>query len=233
VALAVINVALLGSLTRGAWVALLPALLLLVLVRRPRLLAWGVPLALWFTLLAPVPLLHRVASIVDLRDGSNYDRLCMAEAGLAMIADRPLFGLGPNMVKARYPIYRAPTAPRYKIPHLHNNVLQLAAERGLPALGSYLALFAASAWLAFRAYRREGGGEGPRADLYLGSMLALFAFNVAGLFENNWGDTEVQRVVLFVLAIPWCLALGYDASPSGPSSGGDVSTGPEPAAGPR
>ena len=28
---------------------------------------------------------------------------------------------------------------------------------------------------------------------------------VAGLFEHNWGDTEVQRVVLAVLALPFCL----------------------------
>ena len=39
-------------------------------------------------------------------------------------------------------------------------------------------------------------------------MLALLAFNVAGLFENNWGDTEVQRPALFVLAIPFCLLAG-------------------------
>ena len=39
-------------------------------------------------------------------------------------------------------------------------------------------------------------------------ILALFAFNVAGLFENNWGDTEVQRPVLFLLALPFCLAAG-------------------------
>lgn len=226
-ALALVNAAVVGSLTRGAWVALIPALVLLVLVRRPRLLAWALPAALWFALLAPVPLLHRVGSIFDLRDSSNYDRLCMAEAGMRMVAERPLFGLGPNMVKTRYPIYRSPTAPRYRIPHLHNNLLQIAAERGLPAVGAYLALFAGSFWVAWRSYRREGGGEGPRADLHLGVMLALFAFNVAGLFENNWGDTEVQRVMLFVLAIPHCLALRYDPTPSRPSSEEDAPSAPE------
>ncbi len=206
-ALAAINAALLGSLTRSAWVALGVALVALVAAWRPRLLP-ALPLAaLLFLLLAPVPVVHRAVSIADLRDTSNYDRVCMAAAGAAMIADRPLFGLGPEMVERRYPLYRPPTAPRYQVPHLHNSFLQLAAERGLPALAAYLALTAASAWTAWRQLRREGGLGGPRADLYAGVLLALLAFNVAGLFENNWGDTEVQRPLLFVLAVPFCLRL--------------------------
>ena len=140
VALAVINVAILGSYTRGAWVALGLTLTALALLRAPRLLLAWVPVAVVFAVLAPVPLLHRVTSIADVRDLSNYDRLCMMEAGLTMIRERPLFGLGPDLVRRRYAIYRPPTAPRYNVPHLHNNLLQLAAERGLPALGAYLAL---------------------------------------------------------------------------------------------
>jgi O-antigen ligase len=125
-----------------------------------------------------------------------------------MIRERPLFGLGPELVERRYAIYRSPAAPRYEVPHLHDNLLQIAAERGLPALISYLWLTMASIAVAWRGFRREGGRRGRRADLYVGAMLALLAFNLAGLFENNWGDTEVQRPVLFVLAIPFCLRAG-------------------------
>lgn len=218
-ALALLNVALLGSLTRSAWVALGVTLTVLVIVRAPRLLLAYLPAALLFIVAAPVPILHRALSITDLKDTSNFDRLCMLDAGLTMIAERPLFGLGPELVERRYPIYRPPGAPRSNVPHLHNNLLQIAAERGLPALGSYLALFGASLWIAWRRYRREGGARGPCADLYLGVMLALLAFNVAGLFENNWGDTEVQRPVLFVLAIPFCLLAGEreDEAAEGPA----------------
>jgi O-antigen ligase len=200
-----INVALLGSYTRSAWVAFFVALTVLVVLRAPRLLLAYVPATVLFIALAPVPLLHRVVSITDLRDASNYDRLCMLEAGITMVRERPLFGFGPELVERRYPIYRSASAPRYDIPHLHNSLLEIAAERGLPALGSYLWLTLASMLEAWRRFRREGGRRGPRADLYVGVMLALLAFNVAGLFENNWGDTEVQRPVLFVLVLPFCL----------------------------
>ena len=207
-ALAAINLALLASLTRNAWVALAVAVPVLLVLRRPRWLAALLPAALLFAILAPVPLFHRALSIFDLRDPSNYDRLCMADAGLHMIAERPLFGMGPDEVQRRYAIYRHPTAPRYWVPHLHNSLLQLGAESGLVTLAAYLWMIGVSVATALRRYRREGGLAGPRADLYLGAVLALLAFHVAGLFENNWGDTEVQRLALFAIALPFCLAAG-------------------------
>jgi len=207
-ALVAINAALLGSLTRSAWVGLGLTLTLYTLVRAPRWLLAYVPAALLFVVLAPRPLVERVLSITDLQDRSNYDRFCMMKAGLAMVEERPWFGMGPDMVERRYAIYRPPGAPRYEVPHLHNSFLELAAERGLPELAAYLALLAGTAGVAWRRYVREGRDGGPRSDLYVGVLLALLAFNLAGLFENNWGDTEVQRPALLLLAIPFCLGAG-------------------------
>ena len=168
-----INAAILGTLTRGAWVALLVTTVGFFAARRPRWLLAGLPAALLFVSLAPVPLLHRVLSIADLRDTSNYDRLCMLEAGFHMVAERPLLGIGPDMVRRRYPIYRNDTAPRLTIPHLHNSPLQLAAERGILSLLAYGWMLAASLTCAWRRYRQEGSLAGGRADLYLGVLLAL------------------------------------------------------------
>lgn len=212
-ALVPINVALLGSYTRGAWVALVVSVTVLLLVRAPKLLLAYIPVGILIVILAPVPLVRRMLSITDLQDPSNYDRLCMLEAGLTMVKERPLFGLGPEMVERRYPIYRSPTAPRFEVPHLHNSFLQLAAERGIPTLLAYLAMNLACLRAILRQYRREGGRQGPRADLYLGCLLALLAFNVAGLFENNWGDTEVQRPALLLFVLPFCLVAGEPAKP--------------------
>ncbi|MCP4654339.1 MAG: hypothetical protein GY856_02860 [bacterium] len=203
-ALVVINWTLLLTLTRGAWVAAAITFTAYVLVRARRFFVVYVAAALLVVLLVPDSW-GRIRSIVDLRNESNYDRLCMVEAGLYMISERPLLGLGPGMVRSRYPIYRNPTAPRFTVPHLHNAYLELAAERGLLSLAAYLWLMGAGLWLAYRAYRREGGPRGSRADLYVGVILALVGFNIAGVFEDNWQDTEVQRLILFLLATPLCL----------------------------
>jgi O-antigen ligase len=221
-ALVLINAALLGTMTRGAWVALGGTLIGLLLVQgkhgrtrnplRPlhrgrRYAAISALAVLAVFLLAPPSVLRRAVSIVDLRDHSNYDRLCMLDAGLHMIVERPLVGLGPDMVDHRYEIYRQPTAPRYWVPHLHDSFLEMAAERGLPSLAAYVWMMVAAVRLSVRRYRREGRLAGPRSELYLGSILALLAFNLAGLFENNWGDAEVKRLALFALMIPFCLEL--------------------------
>lgn len=205
-ALVAINAALLGSLTRSAWLGAAVGVVLAAGLRSRRSLLLAPVAALVLVAVAPVPVLQRVLSTGDVSDVSNYDRLCMTAAGLAMIAERPVTGVGPRQVEPRYPIYRVPGAPRYRVPHLHDSFLQLAAERGLPTLAVYLVLMAAPLVAAFRLYRRQGGRNGPRADLLVGTMAALVAFNVAGLFEYNWGDTEVQRLVLFVMALPFCIA---------------------------
>ncbi len=223
VALLLINLALVASLTRSAWVALVLTCTILLLLRAPRFVAAYVPAALLFLIIAPVPVVHRVLSISDLQDSSNYDRVVMAEAGLHMIKERPLFGLGPGMVEERYPIYRHPTGIKQTTAHLHNSYLQIAAEEGLLALAAYLWLMFGTIALAYRHYVREHQTGGSRADLYMGVFLALLAFNLAGLFEDNWGDTEVQRMALFVAAIPYCLLDGKssDAGPSREPSAND------------
>lgn len=219
-ALALTNWTLLLTLTRGPWVALGLTFAAYVMVRgRRHVVAFAVAAALLLgaTAVFAPDAWHRMGSIVDLRDPSNYDRLCMVDAGLDMIVENPITGIGPDMVKERYPLYRHPTAPRLTVPHLHNAWVQLAAERGLPALAAYLWLMGAALLLAWRAYRREGGPRGPRADLYVGGILVLVGFNLAGFFEANWQDTEVHRLVLFLMAMPLCL----EASPPEGTDGGN------------
>ena len=225
-ALIPINIALLGSLTRSAWVGLAAGLLLLLIFGRRRLLlvgAAGVVLCL-LSFLPHQTVLDRLGSITDLSDAANYDRLCMAYAGWNMISERPLLGQGPRMVEELYPIYRHPTAPRHSVPHLHNSYLQLAAERGLPALLAMVVLIGVGFRRAWRDYRREGGRKGRRADLYVGIFCSLTGFIVAGLFEDNWNDTEVQRIVLFLLASTFCLEAG-EALGSEDDQGFDTESG--------
>ena len=132
-ALAAINAALLGSYTRNAWVALALSLTVLILLRVPKLLLAYLPAAVLFVVLAPVPLLHRVLSIVDLRDASNYDRLCMLEAGLDDDPGAPALRRRSGSGEAALPDLPRPSAPRYEVPHLHNSCCSSRPSRGSPA----------------------------------------------------------------------------------------------------
>lgn len=198
------------TLTRNVWLAAFVVLTIAFFVRFRRWLwAYATVVVVVLALTASLAPQHwsRITSIVSLEDVSNYDRVCMAEAGLQMIADRPLFGIGPGMVQEYYPIYRHPTSHRGDVKHLHNTLLQLGAERGLLSVAAYLWLMVAALLLAYRGYREDGSLAGSRADLYLGVLLSLVAINIGGIFEANWRDTEIQRWMLFLLVVPVCVKL--------------------------
>ncbi len=190
--------------TRGAYVGILAALLVYALVRRPRALLILAPALLAVFFLAPPEIRERIRSITDLSDRTNRDRIAMARAGARMVADSPVFGLGPDLVPSFYPLYRDPDAPRWRVPHLHNNVLQIAAANGVFAAAAYLAIVALFLARVVFLLRRETRPD--RAALWAGALLAGTALFAAGLFEYNFGDTEVEMATLLVFAVPFSRA---------------------------
>jgi O-antigen ligase len=207
------------TLTRGAYVGAVVAVTAYLALRRPRGLLLVAPALVAMFLLLPPDVRQRAASIADPTDRTNRDRIAMARAGARMIADRPIFGLGPEMVKPYYTLYRDPDAPRWRVPHLHDNLLQIAAASGVFAAGAYLALlalFLARTGALLRRQRRNVGltpfGDQTLGDQTLGdqtlvaaaAFLAVVAASVAGLFEYNFGDKEVLMAILPLLALPFC-----------------------------
>jgi O-antigen ligase len=192
---AVTNLALLITFTRSAWLGWLVGIAVLLILKWPRALAWAVPVAIIAISCAPLPLFSRVISSFDTRQSSNLDRIRMAEAGVEIIKDYPVFGVGPANVKEVYPLYRKHDAPRFRIPHLHNNIIQLLAERGVLALLAYLFLQG----LFLRECARAWGGPATKfAEI---GVVVVASLGAAGLFEFNFGDTEVFWVMLDLFVI--------------------------------
>ena len=190
--------ALLLSRTRNAWLGTLVGLAVVALLRAPRALLL-VPAAMAAVLvLRPAPVIERLT----VTDASSRDRYYMWQAGIDMILDKPVFGQGPGRILAVYPEYRWPQAPNALQPHLHDNALQIAAERGLPCLAWWLWWAAAAMGDAWRELRRGGRGEG---WVSAASLAFLAAFMAAGLFEYNFGDSEILMFTLLVAALPYAL----------------------------
>jgi O-antigen ligase len=185
---------LLLTFTRSAWLGWACAMLAVLLFTRPKMLAWAVPAVLLFLTFMPMDLFGRLISSFDTRQESNLDRIRMAEAGVEMIRDYPLLGVGPANVKEVYPLYRRHDSPRFRIPHLHNTVLQIWAERGVVALAAYLLLIALFLRECARAWHTPA-----RAFAQIGLAVCV-GLTVAGLFEFNFGDTEVFYLMLDLFA---------------------------------
>ncbi|MBI2837649.1 MAG: O-antigen ligase family protein [Acidobacteria bacterium] len=192
------------SFVRGAWVGTAAAGGVFLTLRRPKLLAFGPLVLLYVLILAPPSIFSRVMSIFSLRDESNRDRIDMIRSGARMIRDHPFLGVGPNMVGRAYMLYRMPGSfPRIN-PHLHNNLVQIAAERGIIAFGFWCLMLA--------AYLRQAwSGTSP---LHRASFLSVVSFLVAGLFDFNFGDSEIVMPVLVMLGLPFALAHGDSSSSS-------------------
>jgi O-antigen ligase len=141
----------------------------------------------------------------------------MLDGGLRMIRDHPLVGVGPGQVKHVYPLtYAPPEALRRTTSHLHNTPLQIAAERGVVGLALWLWIFVAWFRRAGRAWWAIPAAATADRALALGALLAIAAFLVSGLFEYNFGDTEVLLTACAVMALPFVLARshGLDVDPA-------------------
>ena len=112
-------------------------------------------------------------------------------------------GIGPGQVKRAYPIYAPPEALRRHTSHLHNTPLQIAVERGLVGLAFWLWIFVAFFVRAGRVLRRVPAAATADRALVIGALAAVTAFLVSGLFEYNFGDTEVLLVALSAMALPF------------------------------
>jgi O-antigen ligase len=191
-------VALTLTFTRSAWVGVCVGVSLLFILKDFRLTGLiPVIVALLFAL-APDRITDRIMSVFDLRDPSSRDRVAMLQTGAAMVKDHPLTGVGPNMVERLYTQYRDPTGVQNKNPHLHNVPVQIAAERGLPALAVWLGFIGVLAIGVFRIFR----GSEDRV-LAAGALAAIAAMLSAGMFEYNFGDSEFLMLFLVIVTLPF------------------------------
>lgn len=126
---------------------------------------------------------------------SNRAHTALFWAGLRMIADQPLTGVGPQNFKDLSIDY-APELARAYI--AHNSYLELAAETGLPVLGLFLLM----AWHALRvlgrAARLPGSGETRELAIWAeGLRSGLLGFLVSGAFISAQYE-KMFWVVIFV-----------------------------------
>jgi putative inorganic carbon (hco3(-)) transporter len=199
---------------RSAWLGLAAGVIgLMVLARR----AWPVPLLLGglFLVMAtmgPAPVRERIRSFADPHDVTLRDREAMWRSGWAMVGDHPVLGVGPGEVRAWYQLYRRPEAVRPSTGHLHNSAIQIAAERGIPALVIWIWLWVTFFRETLRVWARLPPARPRERALVAASLTGVAAFLVAGLFEHTFGNGVVVMIVYALMALPFTVqrALGAD-----------------------
>jgi O-antigen ligase len=200
--MAVVATSLVLTFTRGVWLGCVVATLYIVARWKPRTL-WVIPVLLVVAYLAAPSMIRRRVSLAfhPTDDSAVAIRLEMWGAGLRMVREHPWVGVGPENIPRVYTQYLPPgTTPIWGYHgHLHDNLLQLAAERGLPCLVAWLWFMLALGWHILRIRGRLSGGRWV-ADAAFAAWLAFLA---EGFFEYNFGTSPVLMVFLFLMSTPF------------------------------
>jgi len=161
---------------------------------------------------------------------SVQQRKYLMLGALEMIRERPLQGFGTGNFKVAYPLFESRAVnpgdysrvPYHYSEHAHNDYLQMAAERGLPALGAFLLVIAAglgSGWSALRERRSRAALFPERVPIYLkengvtlglmGGVIALlihaffnFPFQVVSTAVTFWGFMGVLALGKAQFSLP-------------------------------
>ena len=215
--LAIVALSILLSLTRGVWLGCFAAALYVAARWRPRWMV-ALPVLLAAAYLVAPPLARKRVQVLihPMADPSLSIRFEMWDAGLRMIRKHPWVGVGPGNIVEVYTLYLPPgKAPEVGYhEHLHNDYLQLAAERGLPCLAAWLWLMGALAWNFWRIRRRYDRNSRV-AWVSDAALAAWLAFLVEGCFEFNFGTSPVLMVFLFIASTPFVAEKLEKAATSG------------------
>jgi len=212
-----------ATYTRSAWLGFLVSIAVMLGCTRPRWIAALAVLALVAYALAPGEYRARIDSIVDPHHPTNIERTYMWEAGVRMLRDHPLTGVGIQDLKPIYDRYRAPAA-RERAGHLHSVPVQVAATMGIPGLIAFVLLYAGLVRCALVGLKeslgrarvplprpgdsstlasKTGTDAALAAGIRLGVLGGLAGFAVAGLFEWNFGDEELLYPLYLLAGMAW------------------------------
>jgi len=190
------------TLTRSAWIGLVVASFIILLLYKPRALVI-VPIAIGlFYLASPQSIKRRALSIFSLKN--NKPRIEYMRVGIKIIKEYPLFGTGPDTVEMVFqnPKYELSEVAKRNV-HLHNNILQIGAERGILALLAWLTFMI---WTFISLIKLLKNKDPTLYALTIAALAAVLALFTAGLFEYNFADSEVTMLFLYMITIPFSLA---------------------------
>ncbi len=201
IAFCLTSMALLLTLTRNAWIGLIIIASTLLLLYKPKALIVIPVLAAVTFAISPQHIKRRALSTFSLKTYSNAQRIEYLKAGIKIIKDYPVFGTGPNTVDVVFqrPKYQLSEEARQNV-HLHNNCIQIGAERGIPTLIVWGFFMVCSFFSLTKLLKNKDPLLFPLTAAALASLLAL---TVAGLFEYNFGDSEVMTLFLYLITIPF------------------------------
>lgn len=192
------------TFTRSSWLGLVAGIVVIGALRTRKVLITLLLVVAAVVVFSPPAILQgRILAIFDPGHPYNVTRVNMWKVGWKIFLDHPVLGIGDVGTETVWAQY---SDPGWKVEgHLHNNIVQWTVTIGLVGLAAVLALFV-RAWTAVLRIEREHRGEWFEGSLALGALAVMAGFHVNGLFEWNFGDTEIIMLIWAALGLTFAAA---------------------------
>jgi O-antigen ligase len=140
--------------------------------------------------------IERLASVTDLSNSSNQQRIKMLLGGLEMLKDHPLTGVGIGQFPLVYENYLLPGAGVYT--HIHCFYLHLVVELGL--IG-FLVFFTLVYKVLKTGIIMSAQQSGEKSWFYYGVLGVLVGIGVCNLFDWTFLNLQVGSFTLILVAV--------------------------------
>jgi len=196
--------------TRSTLVAAIVATAAIAAVlKRYRLLLILAMIAALAYFLSPAEFQDRFKAGFDPSHPHTRPRIELFKTGIRLIRAHPFLGVGPKSVEIEAPKYKSiDSRTDWTYIHLHNNFIQIAAERGIPGLMLwiwFMGKITLDSWKRLRLMRARAPAELDRERFMVSGAAfgACIALLTGGLLEYNFGDSEVLMLFLFMVSAPY------------------------------
>jgi O-antigen ligase len=128
----------------------------------------------------------------------------MAKDGLRIWTESPrniIFGVGMDSVKSNWQAWGMFEGGKLPLGHFHSTPLQLAVERGLPALLIWFALMAIYLSMLWRTIRKEDDSDWRTMGMLLGCLGGEIGFLASSIVHYNFGDQEVAMIFYLLMGL--------------------------------
>ncbi len=225
------------TFSRGAWVGVFTAALLLGLQKRKRMFTTIFAIIVFLVIFTPFMVKARDVSLItdNVRDKKEALTESVREHGFFSkeywntVSTYSFQHLGMGRVKywheamgilCDHPLFGSglntysKTAPGYKVSwggYPHNSYLQMAAELGLVGLGAFLWMLWNFFKTAFTSLARKAPANLPRVML-LGVLAGLLAFLVQSFFDTTFYSVQLGNLMWIILGLAMALKRQIDKS---------------------
>jgi O-Antigen ligase len=195
-----VTTALMMTETRAAVAGLVLGCILSLLLLGRGWLRWASVAALLIIVAGSTLWIHHTRGLhwLDRDDVGTQFRVLMWEDGIRLVREHPWFGVGMETVRLHWREWNIRGFIQYHVQsHFHSTYLQIAVERGIPALLAWLwfcvayIVFLVRLVLRLRAHNRLGCG------VAAGVLAGFVAFAFTSFFHYNLGEEPLAMLVFF------------------------------------